>query len=75
VVDAIDYAQAEGLRVAAQRTGHSAEPLGDLADSLLIRTAALSRASIDAERRVARVGSGRRPRSSGLRPATAPRRR
>jgi FAD/FMN-containing dehydrogenase len=58
VVDAIDYAQAEGLRVAAQRTGHSAEPLGDLADSLLIRTAALSRASIDAERRVARVGSG-----------------
>ena len=30
VVDAIDYAKAEGLRVGAQRTGHAAEPLGDL---------------------------------------------
>ncbi len=58
VIDAIDHAQAEGLRVGAQRTGHAAEPLGDLSDTLLIRTAALGRVSIDAERRVARVGAG-----------------
>jgi hypothetical protein len=44
--------------VAAQRTGHAAEPLGDLGDTLLIRTAALGRVSVDAERRIARVGSG-----------------
>lgn len=58
VVDAIDYAKAEGLRVGAQRTGHAAEPLGDLSGTLLIRTAALNTVSIDIERRVARVGSG-----------------
>jgi FAD/FMN-containing dehydrogenase len=49
---------AEGLRVGAQRTGHLAEPLGDLSDTLLVRTAALNTVSIEAERRVARVGSG-----------------
>ncbi|HEX4307036.1 MAG TPA: FAD-binding oxidoreductase [Solirubrobacterales bacterium] len=58
VVDAIAYAKAEGLRIGAQRTGHSAEPLGDLADTLLVRTAAMSSVSIDAGRRVARVGAG-----------------
>jgi FAD/FMN-containing dehydrogenase len=58
VADAIDYAKAEGLRVGAQRTGHAAEPLGDLSDTLLIRTAALNSVSIDTERRIARVGSG-----------------
>ena len=58
VVDAIEYAKAEGLRVGGQRTGHAAEPLGDLGDTLLVRTAALNTVSIDAERRIARVGSG-----------------
>jgi FAD/FMN-containing dehydrogenase len=58
LTDAIEYAKAQGLRVAAQRTGHAAEPLGDLADTLLIRTTALNTVSIDAERRIARVGSG-----------------
>ena len=58
MVDAIDYAKAEGLRVGAQRTGHSAEPLGDLAGTLLVRTAAMDTVSIDAERRIARVGAG-----------------
>ena len=58
VVDAIEYAKAEGLRVGAQRTGHAAEPLGDLSGTLLIRTAALNTVSIDAERRIARVGAG-----------------
>jgi FAD/FMN-containing dehydrogenase len=58
VIAAIEYAKAEGLRVSAQRTGHSAAPLGDLADTLLLRTASMSGVSIDAERRVARVGAG-----------------
>jgi FAD/FMN-containing dehydrogenase len=58
VVEAVEYAKAEGLRIGAQRTGHSAEPLGDLAGTLLVRTAAMDTVSIDAERRVARVGAG-----------------
>jgi FAD/FMN-containing dehydrogenase len=58
VVDAVSYAQAEGLRISAQRTGHGAEPLGDLSGTLLVRTAAMNTVSIDAERRVARVGAG-----------------
>ncbi len=58
VAAAIAYAKAEGLRIGAQRTGHSAEPLGDLSGTLLLRTAAMSAVSIDAERRIARVGSG-----------------
>lgn len=81
VIEAIAYAKAEGLRVGAQRTGHSAEPLGDLSGTLLLRTAAMNAVSIDAERRIARVGAGalwgtssRRPPTSGWPPATAPRR-
>lgn len=58
VAEAIAYAKAEGLRIGAQRTGHSAEPLGDLKDTLLLRTAGMDQVSIDADRRVARVGAG-----------------
>jgi FAD/FMN-containing dehydrogenase len=58
VVDAVSYAKAEGLRISAQRTGHGAEPLLDLSGTLLVRTEAMSTVSIDAERRVARVGCG-----------------
>lgn len=58
VVDAVDYAKAEGLRIGGQRTGHAAEPLGDLGDTLLVRTVALNTVSIDPERRIARVGAG-----------------
>jgi FAD/FMN-containing dehydrogenase len=58
VVDAVAYARAEGLRIGAQRTGHGAEPLGDLADTMLVQTAAMNSVSIDAARRVARVGAG-----------------
>jgi FAD binding domain-containing protein/berberine-like enzyme len=58
VVEAVEYAKAEGLRIGAQRTGHSAEPLGDLSGTLLVRTAAMNSVSIDAARRVARVGAG-----------------
>jgi FAD/FMN-containing dehydrogenase len=57
-VAAVEYAKAEGLRIAAQCTAHSAEPLGDLAGSLLVRTGAMNSVEIDAERRIARVGAG-----------------
>jgi hypothetical protein len=58
VVAAVEYAKAEGLRVSAQRTGHGAEPLLDLSGTVLVRTAAMNAVSIDAERRIARVGAG-----------------
>src|ERR1700742_4606981 len=58
VAEAIAYAKAEGLRIGAQRPGHSAEPLGDLSGTLLLRTAGMDQVSIDADRRVARVGAG-----------------
>jgi FAD/FMN-containing dehydrogenase len=58
VVAAVEYAKAEGLRVSAQRTGHGAEPLLDLSGTVLVRTAVMNAVSIDAERRIARVGAG-----------------
>lgn len=51
-------AAADGKRVSAQRTGHSAAPLGSLAETVLIRTAGLTGVEIDAERGSARVGAG-----------------
>lgn len=38
VVELVRYAAANGLRVAAQGTGHGATPLGDLADTILVKT-------------------------------------
>jgi FAD/FMN-containing dehydrogenase len=58
VVEAVSYAKAEGVRIGAQGTGHTAEPLGDLSDTLLVRTGAMNEVSIDVERRTARVGAG-----------------
>ncbi len=40
-------AAAAGLRVAPQGTGHNAGPLGDLADTLLLRTSAMTGARVD----------------------------
>ncbi|HXF32043.1 MAG TPA: FAD-binding oxidoreductase [Solirubrobacterales bacterium] len=54
------FAGAEGMRVAPQRTGHNAAPLGPLDDSILLKTNALDRVSIDAPARRARVGAGAR---------------
>jgi FAD/FMN-containing dehydrogenase len=58
VVAAVLYAKREGLRVAAQGTGHNASPLGDLSDTLLIKTHEMRGVEIDAEARVARVEAG-----------------
>ena len=50
----------KGRGAADRRPAHRprAEPLGDLAGTLLVRTAAIDKVSIDAARRVARVGAG-----------------
>jgi FAD/FMN-containing dehydrogenase len=58
VVAAVLYAKREGLRVAAQGTGHNASPLGDLSDTLLIKTHEMRDVEIDADNRIARVEAG-----------------
>ncbi|MEA2209310.1 MAG: hypothetical protein QOF54_1787, partial [Solirubrobacteraceae bacterium] len=55
---AVLFAQANGLRVAAQGTGHGVATLGDLSDAVLIRTHELRGVEIDAAARQARVGAG-----------------
>ena len=47
-----------GLRVAPQSTGHGAEALGPLDDTVLLKTSALRGISLDAEARVVRVEAG-----------------
>jgi hypothetical protein len=54
------FAVAEGLRVAPQRTGHNAAPMGPLDGSILLKTNRLDRVCIDAPARRARVGAGAR---------------
>ncbi|MDX6622193.1 MAG: hypothetical protein QOE75_125 [Solirubrobacterales bacterium] len=58
VAAVVRAATADGKRVAAQRTGHAAGPLGDLSDTVLLRTAGLGGVTIDAGSRSARVGAG-----------------
>jgi FAD/FMN-containing dehydrogenase len=57
VVEAVDYARAEGLGISMLATGHGAAlPAGD--DCLLIATRRLDDVRIDAEARTAWVGAG-----------------
>src|SRR3954469_4995874 len=58
VVEVVRYARANGLRVAPQGTGHNAHPLGDLADTVLLKTHRMTGVEIDAGARVARVRAG-----------------
>ncbi|MFC7484698.1 FAD-binding protein [Luedemannella flava] len=51
-------ARAVGLRVASQGTGHHADALGPLDDTILLRTAAMTGLSVDRAARRARVGAG-----------------
>jgi UDP-N-acetylenolpyruvoylglucosamine reductase len=60
VATVIRFAAAEGLRVAPQRTGHNAAPMGPLEESILLKTNRLDRVCIDAPARRARVGAGAR---------------
>jgi FAD/FMN-containing dehydrogenase len=67
----VRYAAANGLRVAPQRTGHNAGPLGPLGETILLKTTRRDRVEIDSASRRARVGAGARwedvvPRASAL---------
>src|SRR5579863_6562934 len=55
---AVRFAREHGLRVAAQGTGHNAAPLGSLAGTVLIKTAAMRQVSIDPAARIARAEAG-----------------
>jgi FAD/FMN-containing dehydrogenase len=58
VAEIVRAARAAGLTVAPQGTGHNAGPLAPLDDTVLLRTSAMTRVEIDAERKVARVEAG-----------------
>jgi FAD/FMN-containing dehydrogenase len=60
VAEAVRFARARGLRVAAQSTGHGAAALGSLAGAALIRTTWMNDVTIDPVERIARVGAGAR---------------
>ncbi|MEA2367657.1 MAG: hypothetical protein QOH38_375, partial [Thermoleophilaceae bacterium] len=54
----VRYAAEKGLRVAPQGTGHNAGPLGDLHDTVLMKTSRMVGVEINAEERYARVAAG-----------------
>jgi hypothetical protein len=58
VAAAVAFAREFGLRVAAQRTGHNAGPLGPLEDTILVKTERMRGASVDPARGTARVQAG-----------------
>jgi len=58
VAAVVRTAAAAGLRVAAQGTGHNAGPLGDLSNSVLLRTSAMTGARVDADAERATVRAG-----------------
>ena len=60
VATVVRFAREAGLRVAPQRTGHNAEPLGSMERTILLKTNRLDRVHVDPVARRARVGSGAR---------------
>ena len=54
----VTYARESGLRVAPQGTGHGAAALGDLSDTILLKTERMRGVTIDPESRTARVEAG-----------------
>src|ERR671932_336786 len=52
----VRYAAEKGLRVAPQGTGHNANPLGHLHDTVLLKTSRMIGVEVNAEERYARVG-------------------
>ena len=58
VARVVSLASERGLRIAPQRTGHAATPLGDLAGTILVKTSAMTGAEVDADARRARVEGG-----------------
>jgi FAD/FMN-containing dehydrogenase len=58
VAAAVRFAAGNGLRIAAQGTGHNAAPLGSLADTILLKTERMRSIHVDPRRRIARVQAG-----------------
>jgi hypothetical protein len=58
VVLVVEAAQAAGLRVAAQSTGHNAGPLGNLSGTVLVRMHRMRQVQIDPVNHVARAEGG-----------------
>ena len=58
VAAVVDYARNNGLRVAAQGTGHNANAIRSLDDTVLLSTRRMRGVEIDAEARIARVQAG-----------------
>jgi FAD/FMN-containing dehydrogenase len=58
VVETVRFAADSGFRVAAQGTGHNAGPLGDLSDTVLLKTSRMRGVEIDPAARRARVEAG-----------------
>jgi FAD/FMN-containing dehydrogenase len=58
VLDTVRFAVEHGLRVAAQGTGHNAMPLGEMPDTILVKTHKMRGVEIDVENRIARVEAG-----------------
>ena len=58
VIAVVEYAAANGLRVAPQATGHNADALGSLDEVLLVDVRELQEVSIDPGARRVRVGAG-----------------
>ncbi len=56
----VRFAREAGLRVAPQRTGHNAEPLGAMERTVLLKTNRLDQVHVDVAKRRARVGAGAR---------------
>jgi UDP-N-acetylenolpyruvoylglucosamine reductase len=54
----VEFARRDGLRVAAQGTGHNAGALTGLGDAILLSTRRMKGVQIDAGRRIARVQAG-----------------
>jgi FAD/FMN-containing dehydrogenase len=54
VVRVVQFARRQGYRVAAQRTGHNAAPMGGLTDTILLKTERLSGVWIDPRARTVR---------------------
>ena len=58
VAATVAFARAAGLRVAPQGTGHGAAAMGDMSDTILLKTERMRGVTIDPEARTARVEAG-----------------
>ncbi len=58
VAAVVAFAKANGLRVAPQGTGHGAAAMGDMSDTILLKTERMRGVTIDPDTRIARAEAG-----------------